>query len=357
MKKILIDGLNFHPMDGGFSSAFLDLLRTARSLRDFEFFLLHDERYDRLFRGFDIQTVGVRVPRKFRSFYGYLRFQHLSDHLNADAIHCEISAVPWQADIPVSATVHDLFFLEESRRRGRVIRGVIDDLYWKRVYLKSLHRAKIIKCISEHTKAVFQSTIPYDGPVEVVYPRFAPPENTVPPAGFPASDNELKIMFLGSVIGRKNLPYLLEALSTVQRPWRLDIVGNVWEVDSRTKERLKDARITVHGYVSEEAKQALFDRSHLVVLPSLEEGFGYPVAEAMLRKRAVLVSDIPVFREYVPAACRFDLENPLDLSAKIDGLDRGNYAHRISDCWDAVQRFDARQSIEAHQAFFDKLLD
>lgn len=357
MKKVLIDGLNFHPMDGGFSSALLDLLRTAGSIKDVEFFLLHDQRYDQLFRGFGIETVGVRAPRKLRNFYGYFRFKKLSGYLNADAIHCETSAVPRDVDIPVSATVHDLFFLHQPRRRSRVIRGIVDDLYWKRVFLNSLPRAKTVKCISERTKEVFQSQVPFDGTIQVIYPRFTSPENIEAPNEFPAPDAELNIMFLGSVVGRKNLPYLLEALSTVVRPWRLDIAGNVWEIDNHTKARLKDARIKVHGYVSEEAKQELFNRSHVVILPSLEEGFGYPVAEAMLQRRAVLVSDIPVFREYVPAECRFDLGNPRDLSEKLDGLDSAHYDRQISDCWNAVQRFDAQLSIDAHREFFAKLLN
>lgn len=356
MKKVIIDGLNFHPMDGGFSSALLDLLRTAGSLRDTEFFLLHDREYDDLFRDFQVESVGVRVPRRFRNFYGCFRFKHLSDYLNADAIHCEISSVPAGVDIPVSATVHDLFFLHQKNRRGQMIRGAIDDFYWNRVYLPSLSRAKIVKCISERTREVFQSTVPFEGPVQVIYPRFPIPDKKPVPADFPVFGADLKLLFLGSVVGRKNLPYLLEALAAVKRPWTLDIAGNLWDVDNQTKARLKDRRITVHGYVPEEVKQQLFERSHVFVLPSLEEGFGYPVAEAMLRGRAVLVSDIAVFREYVPAECRFDLANPRDLSAKLDGLDAGQYHRRISECWEAVQRFDAELSIESHKEYFAKLL-
>lgn len=357
LKKVIIDGLNFHPMDGGFSSALLDMLRTVGSITDMEFFLLHDKQYDELFRGFDVESVGVRVPRRFRSFYGCFRFKHLSDHLNADAIHCEISSVPVGVDIPVSASVHDLFFLHQKARRGRMIRGAIDDFYWRSIYLPSLTRAKIVKCISERTREVFQSTVPFDGPVQVIYPRFPMPDKKPAPVDFPIPDAELKLLFLGSVVGRKNLPYLLEALAAVNRPWTLDIAGNLWEVDKQTRARLKDPRITVHGYVSEAVKQRLFDRSHIIALPSLEEGFGYPVAEAMLRGRAVLVSDIAVFREYVPAECRFDLENPRDLSAKLDGLDAVQYHRQISQCWDAVQIFDAERSIEAHREYFARLLN
>jgi glycosyltransferase involved in cell wall biosynthesis len=51
------------------------------------------------------------------------------------------------------------------------------------------------------------------------------------------------------------------------------------------------------GYVDEQDKAALIAEAHGLIMPSLAEGFGVPIIEALAANTPVLCSDIPVFRE------------------------------------------------------------
>jgi glycosyltransferase involved in cell wall biosynthesis len=58
-----------------------------------------------------------------------------------------------------------------------------------------------------------------------------------------------------------------------------------------------DDRIIYTGYVSDDDLRALVAGAVAYVFPSLYEGFGIPIEEALAQGTAVLASDIPAFRE------------------------------------------------------------
>lgn len=74
------------------------------------------------------------------------------------------------------------------------------------------------------------------------------------------------------------------------------------------------------GHLPDASLAALYRRAALVVCPSTDEGFGLPVVEGAWWGAAVSCSDIPVLREAatVPAALRFDPEDPHDIRRSLD---------------------------------------
>ncbi len=64
-------------------------------------------------------------------------------------------------------------------------------------------------------------------------------------------------------------------------------------------------RLRILGTVDEEALRALYAAAVLFAFPSLHEGFGLPVLEAMIQGTAVLCSDLPALREVAGPAARF----------------------------------------------------
>jgi alpha-1,3-rhamnosyl/mannosyltransferase len=79
-----------------------------------------------------------------------------------------------------------------------------------------------------------------------------------------------------------------------------------------------DAGMRALGSVTDDDLVALYGGACLVVSPSLEEGFGLPVAEAMACGAPVICSDIPVFREIAgDAAAFFDPTSSEAMSAAI----------------------------------------
>ena len=75
------------------------------------------------------------------------------------------------------------------------------------------------------------------------------------------------------------------------------------------------------GYVSKEEASVLYKNARIYVFPSLDEGFGIPILEALSFSIPVICSDIDVFREigdnYVDY---FKVEDSISLSKKISSI-------------------------------------
>jgi glycosyltransferase involved in cell wall biosynthesis len=73
-------------------------------------------------------------------------------------------------------------------------------------------------------------------------------------------------------------------------------------------------RIRHHGFVSPSALAGLYRDASMVLLPSLHEGFGLPVVEAMAAGIPAVASDIPAVRE-VAGGAAYLVSRPLDADA------------------------------------------
>lgn len=108
--------------------------------------------------------------------------------------------------------------------------------------------------------------------------------------GDPAPDT-FEVLFVGAVSLRKGLPYLLEAFARIQHPGkRLRIVGQVpgWMKPIFT--RLPMENVQFLGSLPQAQLPALMSASHLLVLPSIEDGFGLVMSQAMACGCPILAS-------------------------------------------------------------------
>ena len=155
----------------------------------------------------------------------------------------------------------------------------------------------------------------------------APPGVEIPPPGPAAAPGEKYFLYVGSADPHKNLPVLLEAFArSTSLPERLVLVGpwygpNVKMLDDwlRGHEGLQ-GRVRYQGYVPDDQLVALIRGATALALPSRQEGFGPPVAEALAAGGVVIHSRIPVLTEVSKtAALTFDPDSPQELA---DGLQR-----------------------------------
>lgn len=112
--------------------------------------------------------------------------------------------------------------------------------------------------------------------------------------GLPPID-EPYILFVGETEPRKGLDILAAALARLHQPPLLIVAGKRTDIETPTgahvEPRYPNARIRYLGHVSDSMLASLYARARVLVYPSLYEGFGLPVLEAMAYGAPVIASD------------------------------------------------------------------
>ncbi len=163
--------------------------------------------------------------------------------------------------------------------------------------------------------------------------------------------------------GRKNVETLVRAFALLPEHLRdtrqLVLVGQLPELTANHFRHLAALegignRVLVTGHVSEETMLRLYQATELLCFPSLVEGYGLPVAEAMACGAVAVVSDVDPLRDLVEPDARFDPHDPAAISAVIE---RGlcdmafreasrNHASAALTTWSDV----ARRTVAAYEA-------
>jgi glycosyltransferase involved in cell wall biosynthesis len=131
------------------------------------------------------------------------------------------------------------------------------------------------------------------------------------------------ILHVGAIQDRKNITRLVEAFEAVPPDWKLVLAGAASGFGSEAILKRIEAsgcrsRIQVTGYLSAPALDRLFSRASVFAFPSLDEGFGMPVLEAMARSVPVITSNRSALPEVSGEAAL--LIDPSDTTAIGDAL-------------------------------------
>ncbi|QOT22792.1 glycosyltransferase family 1 protein [Paenarthrobacter sp. YJN-D] len=100
------------------------------------------------------------------------------------------------------------------------------------------------------------------------------------------------LLYVGNIEPRKNLIELIQAVETNRDLPRLVLAGKpAWNFSESMDAITKATRTIYLGFVSNEDRAALMSRCAAFVFPSLYEGFGFPVLEAMASGAPVITTD------------------------------------------------------------------
>jgi glycosyltransferase involved in cell wall biosynthesis len=257
-----------------------------------------------------------------------LRFpavQRATGHV--DAVWVTGMAMP-PASAPLVVTVNDLSFVKDPAHVTR--RGL---KYFHRAIELARLDARLVTCPS-------QATVD-----ECVDYGFDPGRLRLVPLGVdaPSADevdvervratyhlHQPYVLWVGTIEPRKNLPTLLEAFRRLDRQGiELVLIGpKGWNEDLERHLGSADGRVRQLGFVSDADKRALYAGAEVFCLPSLREGFGLPVLEAMAQGAPVITSLGTATAEVAGGAAV--LVDPLDApalaEAMADVLDRPDRA-------------------------------
>lgn len=203
--------------------------------------------------------------------------------VRCDIFHATNYLAPPSSRVPVVVTVHDVGFLHHPdsvtpavRRMARVLPGV-------------LRRAAGIIAVSAFTAQELVDWLPEVADRVTVVPNGGharPAPVAAAPAAAPSG--RPYVLMLGTLEPRKNVPLALDALDVLRRrgaDLRLVLAGGaspLLDVGALLRERgLSPEEVTVAGYLDDARVAALLAGARALVFPSLYEGFGMPLLEAM----------------------------------------------------------------------------
>lgn len=191
----------------------------------------------------------------------------------------------------------------------------------------AVQQANLILTVSNATKkAVLKEFKPLNSPVITLYPAAATAPKTTA-ANLPIPDLPY-ILFVGTIEPRKNLLRLLKAYAllsdTLKWQTKLVIAGGKGWGNVRLQAHIKQLNLTkyvkVLNYVNDQLLHALYQNAYLLAMPSLYEGFGLPLVEAMHYGVPVLTSNRASMPEVAGSAGI--VVDPEDVNSIRHGLDK-----------------------------------
>ncbi len=273
-----------------------------------------------------------RSPAK-RSVWMQLIAPRIIDQLQPDLCHFTNSIAPLRSSSPIVITVHDMsLFLHANMhplKRLLVARPIIP---------LAARRASAIITVSQHAKEDIVNVLGIDrAKVHVVYEAAAPQYRVIDDGSGRKCRAELDrvrrkyqldrpfVLYVGTIEPRKNLTRLVQAFARIHPPsTQLVLVGQLgWKYRSLLKQiedlDLGDA-IRLIGYVPDEDLPALYNLARVFAFPSIYEGFGLPIVEAMACGTPVLTSNCSSMIELGTGAAL--LVDPFDVEAMAASLAR-----------------------------------
>ncbi|MDP3920173.1 MAG: glycosyltransferase family 1 protein [Candidatus Omnitrophota bacterium] len=239
-----------------------------------------------------------------RCFWENLELPKLARKDNVDVLHVPAFSPPLSRGFRLVVTVHDII--------GKLFPnqlGLPSALYWGKWLPFSIKRADLIIADTEYTKKDLMTHLGV--PSEKIHVIYASGHEGFSSELLPDEKARVKqaygireeyFLFVGTLEPRKNLSRVLEAFAAYRAgrnghgAQQLVVVGSKDFAHGQyykkllREARLREGDVIFTGYVSHADLNALYTASNLLVFPSLYEGFGIPVLEAMASGTPVLTA-------------------------------------------------------------------
>ena len=224
--------------------------------------------------------------------------------LGADVLHCPTYRGPIHTKTPLVVTVHDVAVFRRPDAFPRWMRS-----YSRVVVPRVLRAARRVLAVSEFTASELESVLGIPRDKIAVTPNAVGSPFT--PEG-PRADGDY-VLAVGTLEPRKNLPRTIAAAARLGLEVRVAGAGGWGGVDPQ------GANVCLLGEVDDAELARQYRGALCVAYPSLYEGFGIPVLEAMACGAPVVTSAGGATEEVAGAAAV--LVDPLDTGAIAEGIE------------------------------------
>ncbi|TXK16254.1 glycosyltransferase family 1 protein [Homoserinibacter sp. GY 40078] len=299
--RVLVDATSMPPDLGGVGRYLEHLVPALAARADTQIVVAAQERDAAWFREASpsarVVTPVSSGSRLKRLLWEQTGLPRLAARERVDVIHAPHYTMPIATRIPVVVTVHDATFFSHPELHTRVKRTFFRT--WTRI---SSRRARAIVVPSHATAEELARSTRVDAPVVVAHHgvdggRFRPPTaDEVARVATTLSVPDGWIAFLGTVEPRKNVAALVRGYAALAERMPLPplVIGGApgWDTETASViERLPSGiDVRLGGYLDADLLPGFLGGAEVVAYPSLGEGFGLPVLEAMASGAAVLTT-------------------------------------------------------------------
>jgi glycosyltransferase involved in cell wall biosynthesis len=276
-----------------------------------------------------LHTARVRNTSLSRNRWYFTKLPKLAAQLDADVVHLGYSTPLNKSayHCPTVVTLHDLYPYDVPENFG------FPKVFFNRLVLRRcLQAVDAIACVSKSTLARLEGLEPRLALAKaaVIYNCVEPQPSVSASSPLPKWNREPFLLCVAQHRRNKNILFLLQVFERLLRfgrisdRTRLVIVGIPGPETNAilrylAKARMADRVVLLNG-LSEEQLQWCYCNAELLLAPSLVEGFGLPVAEALLAGCRVICSDIPAFRELGGDHCLYIPLNTMAEQAFADAV-------------------------------------
>lgn len=316
--------------------------RTDAGGADFEYLLFGVDGVPASLRGYDaVRSAGEPAPthsgpRAHR--WEQVALPRALAGRDLDAFHTPAGNPPLPAapltDVPLVTTIHDVSPITHPEWFSAGYAA-----FYRALTPLAVRASDALVTVSEFARDEIVDAYPRAGGKTVaVHNGVTPPADAGAEAAVPGLDAGGFLLFVGSANRRKNLRTLLRAYRRYRArtgdPLSLALAGpdrRVFAALDADADRIAGVRAL--GFVSDERLGWLYRNAAAFVFPSLYEGFGLPIVEAMSVGTPVVTSDRGAMAEVAGDAA--ELVDPLDADAVAAGIERvasdGPYRERLRD--------------------------
>lgn len=251
-------------------------------------------------------------------------------HMRVDLYHSTHYVLPLWVTGPVVATIHDIIHLLYPE----FLPSRLAFFYAQRMIRRTLSRSDRVIAVSRNTKNDLTHHFDVDGSkIQVVYNGV---DDTF---RRPLADEEIErwlrqleirrpyVLFVGNAAKpHKNLDNVVQAYARARKSCSFEAplvcVGEREGVEFKIRQRAEQLgipdKVKLLGHVAGEALPAIYQGASLFVYPTLYEGFGLPVIEAMASGTPVITSNTSALKEVAEGHAH--LVNPLDVGDMADAI-------------------------------------
>jgi glycosyltransferase involved in cell wall biosynthesis len=315
----------FRPHKHGMDRVVLELIRHLQILdKENEYFVFVKPDVDnQVIKNTDNFTI-VEVPGGAYPIWEQLKLPKLAKAYQCDVLHCTSNTAPWSVKMPLITTLHDIIFKESSiveqlissaswyQKMGNLYRRWVVNRVVKRsdqlITVSNYEKQNITHSYSLNNNAI---TTVYNGVNSQFTAVFESTTVEAVKAKYQLPDQFL--LHIGNTDPRKNTARVLEAfyqyIQETSEMMPLVLMGlNQAQLKTILKTTGLDNQlreyIVLTGYVADDDLPVIMHLSKLFLFPSLREGFGIPIIEAMACGVPVITSNTSSMPEVAGnAAC------------------------------------------------------